>query len=60
MFRDFDHWNGVPRVSDLFQELADGYRRRQWQPQVISMTYYGARHTTSNKPHPDARRHGGA
>jgi tripartite ATP-independent transporter DctP family solute receptor len=48
MFRDFDHWVAF-RDSDLFQELAQGYGEASGN-QVVSMTYYGARHTTSNKP----------
>lgn len=48
MFRDFDHWVSF-RDSDLFHELAQGYGDASGN-QVVSMTYYGARHTTSNKP----------
>jgi tripartite ATP-independent transporter DctP family solute receptor len=35
--------------SDAFKELTDGYRSRTGI-QITSVTYYGARHTTSNKP----------
>ncbi len=47
MFRDFDHWDKY-RQSDLFQELAQGYRDATGN-EVITLTYYGKRHTTSNK-----------
>ncbi|MBJ3776274.1 sialic acid TRAP transporter substrate-binding protein SiaP [Acuticoccus mangrovi] len=48
MFRDFDHWDKY-RNSDLFQELADGYEKATGN-HITSVTYYGARHVTSNKP----------
>jgi tripartite ATP-independent transporter DctP family solute receptor len=48
MFRDFDHWVAF-RDSDLFQELAAGYGEASGN-KILAMTYYGARHTTSNKP----------
>jgi tripartite ATP-independent transporter DctP family solute receptor len=35
--------------SDAFKELADGYKAKTGI-QITSLTYYGARHTTSNKP----------
>lgn len=47
MFRDFDHWQAF-RDSDLFQELADGYRDASGN-HVVSLTYYGERHVTSNR-----------
>jgi tripartite ATP-independent transporter DctP family solute receptor len=46
-FRDADHlikWAKTP----AFQELAEGYRGKTGI-QVTAMTYYGARHTTSNR-----------
>ncbi len=46
-FRDGNHmlaWS----VSPAFAELADGYRAKTGI-QITSMTYYGARHTTSNR-----------
>ena len=48
MFRDFDHWDKY-RHSDLFKTLADGYAEASGN-HVLAMTYYGARHVTSNKP----------
>ena len=47
-FRDADHliaWSKSP----AFRELADGYRDKSGGIQVITMTYYGARQSTSNK-----------
>ncbi len=48
MFRDYAHWDAY-RNSDLFAELAAGYEEASGN-HVTSMTYYGARHVTSNKP----------
>ena len=48
MFRDFDHWDKF-RNSDLFGELAQGYTDATGN-HIESVTYYGARHVTSNKP----------
>jgi tripartite ATP-independent transporter DctP family solute receptor len=48
MFRDFDHWDKF-RNSDLFGELAQGYTDAT-DNHITAMTYYGARHVTSNKP----------
>ena len=50
-FRDGDHlvqWSKSP----AFRELADGYKAKTGV-QLVSMTYYGARHTSSNRPIPD-------
>ncbi len=47
MFRDYDHWAKF-RDSDLFQELADGYLEASGN-HIVSLTYYGERHVTSNK-----------
>jgi tripartite ATP-independent transporter DctP family solute receptor len=47
MFRDYDHWNKF-RDSDLFEELADGYLKASGN-HIVSMTYYGERHVTSNR-----------
>jgi tripartite ATP-independent transporter DctP family solute receptor len=47
MFRDYDHWAKF-RDSDLFQELAEGYRDASGN-HIVSMTYYGERHVTSSK-----------
>ncbi len=49
MFRDFAHWNAY-RNSGLFKELSDGYMQKNSGNKVITMTYYGERHLTSNKP----------
>ncbi len=48
MFRDFDHWKAY-RESSLFQELAEGYRKKSGGNKMLAMTYYGERHVTSNK-----------
>ncbi|MFN7002228.1 MAG: sialic acid TRAP transporter substrate-binding protein SiaP [Roseinatronobacter sp.] len=48
MFRDFAHWEAF-RESDLFQDLAQGYADASGN-QIVAFTYYGARHTTANKP----------
>lgn len=47
-FRDADHLLKFAR-SDVFRELAEGYRQKTGV-QIVSMTYYGTRHSTSNKP----------
>jgi tripartite ATP-independent transporter DctP family solute receptor len=47
MFRDYGHWAAF-RNSDLFKELAGGYQKKTGN-HVITMTYYGERHVTSNK-----------
>lgn len=47
MFRDFDHWEKF-KDGELFQELAQGYQDATGH-EVVSLTYYGARHTTANK-----------
>lgn len=49
MFRDFSHWNTFVN-SSLFQDLAEGYRKKSGGNKVVAMTYYGERHVTSNKP----------
>jgi tripartite ATP-independent transporter DctP family solute receptor len=49
MFRDFAHWNTY-RNSSFFRELADGYEKKSDGNHVVTITYYGERHTTSNKP----------
>ena len=48
MFRDFDHWEKY-RTGDLFQELSQGYDEATGN-HITSLTYYGERHVTSNKP----------
>ncbi len=47
MFRDYAHWAAY-RDSDLFQEMVTGYRDSTGN-EVITLTYYGQRHVTSNK-----------
>ena len=47
-FRDGDHlvqWSKSP----AFRELADGYKAKSGV-HITAMTYYGARHTSSNRP----------
>lgn len=48
MFRDYAHWDAY-RNSDLFKQLSDGYTDASGN-HIVAMTYYGARHVTSNKP----------
>ncbi|WP_159592562.1 sialic acid TRAP transporter substrate-binding protein SiaP [Chelativorans xinjiangense] len=48
MFRDYDHWDKF-RNSELFAELAQGYEEASGN-HITSLTYYGERHVTSNKP----------
>ncbi|SDF87419.1 sialic acid TRAP transporter substrate-binding protein SiaP [Alloyangia pacifica] len=48
MFRDYAHWDAY-RNSDLFDELTQGYADATGN-HVTSLTYYGQRHVTSNKP----------
>ena len=38
-----------PTKSDVFKELAEDYEDKTGI-QIIAMTYYGMRHSTSNKP----------
>ncbi len=51
IFRDADHMIAYSK-SDLFKEMADEYRAKTGI-QMTAYTYYGARHTTSNKPFTD-------
>jgi tripartite ATP-independent transporter DctP family solute receptor len=46
-FRDADHLLAYAK-SDVFRELADGYKAKTGV-QMTAVTYYGARHSTSNK-----------
>lgn len=46
--RDFDHWKAYG-TSDLFSEMAAEYSNITGN-HVSALTYYGARHVTSNKP----------
>jgi len=48
--RGLDHWKNF-RDSSLFREIADGYTKATGgMAQVITSSYYGQRHVTSNKP----------
>ncbi|MFP4431920.1 MAG: sialic acid TRAP transporter substrate-binding protein SiaP [Spirochaetaceae bacterium] len=48
VYRDYDHWKAVAR-SDFFQEMAEGYKGATGH-HIVSPTYYGTRHVTSNEP----------
>jgi tripartite ATP-independent transporter DctP family solute receptor len=50
-FRDGEHLIKYSK-SPLFKEMVDEYRAKTGI-QITAMTYYGARHTTSNKPFTD-------
>jgi tripartite ATP-independent transporter DctP family solute receptor len=47
-FRDANHLLAYTK-SDVFKELAKGYSDKTGH-QILAVTYYGARHTSSNKP----------
>lgn len=47
-FRDVDHVIKYSK-SDVFKELAEGYKKASGGNTVTALTYYGARHATSNK-----------
>ncbi len=47
-FRDSEHLLKYAK-SDVFKELAEGYKQKTGI-QTVAVTYYGARHSTSNKP----------
>lgn len=48
--RGLDHWKNY-RDSALFEELSAGYSdATDGAAEVITMSYYGTRHVTSNKP----------
>ena len=47
-FRDADHVLKYAR-SDVFRELADGYKKASGGNTITALTYYGHRHATSNK-----------
>lgn len=51
IFRDADHQAAYAK-SDVFKELADEYQKRTGI-KMTAYTYYGARHTTSNRPFED-------
>lgn len=46
--RSFEHWKAYVN-SDLFDEMAGEYKNISGNT-IATMTYYGARHVTSNKP----------
>ena len=48
MFRNWEHWDKF-RNSDLFVEMSQGYTDVT-EHHITAITYYGARHVTSNKP----------
>lgn len=48
VLRDFNHWKAYLN-SDLFKELTGEYRKISGN-EIMGMTYYGARHVTSNFP----------
>lgn len=51
IFRDGDHLLAYSK-SDVFKEMVDGYRQKTGI-QITAYTYYGARHTTSNREFKD-------
>ena len=48
IFRDPEHLIAYTK-SDVFKELAAGYEEKTGH-HIVAVTYYGTRHTTSNKP----------
>jgi tripartite ATP-independent transporter DctP family solute receptor len=48
VFRDANHLLAYTK-SDVFKELVKGYTDKTGH-QILAVTYYGARHTSSNKP----------
>ena len=51
IFRDADHLLAYSK-SPVFKEMIDGYREKTGI-QILAYTYYGARHTTAQKPFTD-------
>ncbi|MCF2946818.1 sialic acid TRAP transporter substrate-binding protein SiaP [Paraglaciecola aquimarina] len=49
VFRDYQHWQKF-NDSDLFIELAEGYKLASRGNRIVGNNYYGQRHVTSNKP----------
>lgn len=47
-FRDADHVLKYAQ-SDVFKELAEGYKKATGGNTITALTYYGERHSTSNK-----------
>lgn len=48
MFRDLDHWQAYAD-SPMFDDLSQGYRDATGN-RILTLGYYGTRHTTANKP----------
>ncbi len=48
IFRDASHLLAFAK-SDVFKELADGYTEKTGH-HMVALTYYGVRHTSTNKP----------
>lgn len=48
VMRSYDHWSAYAK-SKLFQEMAEKYQSISGNT-IVALTYYGARHVTSNKP----------
>ncbi len=48
VYRSVDHWRKF-LTSDLFKDLSDGYDKASGH-HIVTATYYGQRHVTSNKP----------
>ena len=51
IFRDADHLIAYSK-SDVFNEMVEGFRTKTGI-QITAYTYYGARHTSSNRPFTD-------
>ena len=49
VFRDYEHWKAFS-TSDFFDSLADGYQDASGGHKIASVTYFGARNVTSNRP----------
>ena len=49
VFRDYEHWKAFS-TSELFDSLADGYQDASGGHKIASVTYFGARNVTSNRP----------
>ncbi|OAN69174.1 sialic acid TRAP transporter substrate-binding protein SiaP [Rhodobacteraceae bacterium EhC02] len=47
--RNLDHWAAY-YASDVFQEVAAGYKNATGGNEIAAVSYYGARHVTANKP----------
>lgn len=47
--RGYNHWKAYGQ-SELFAELAEGYKKATGGATIVALTYYGARQVTANKP----------